>query len=205
MKFKELWEMTMRAGDLSHNLKPYLGRFVDQYEKYPDRFEHVGDIEHIKVLKTKEKHWFIYLLMADDIGVGYFEVFEYGASEDEPYKNSSLINVAYISEKFHGKSIFEKFIWFLKKHEKASKILIGDVHSAMMVPAIKKLSKKFDTNWVKKDEKVKYDPEKLDQHSSGSTGWLVMFENQSSFEGWPAFFNESSPDFRQRYDWLLED
>ena len=31
-----------------------------------------------------------------------------------------------------------------------------------------------------------------------------MFENSGSFENWPMFFNESSSDFRQYYDWLLE-
>lgn len=207
MRFKDLWEMTMKAGDLTKTVKIYLSQYVDELEKHPDRFEHVGDIEQIKVFKKKENRWFIYLLMSEEIGVGYFEVHISGASEKEPFKNSSLIEVAYIDEKFRGKSLLEKFIWFLKKHEGTSKILIGDVHSSMMVPAIKKLSKRFDTNWVQDEKKVKYDPETVDEYynTSASTGWLVMFENQGSFEGWPIFFNEASPDFRQRYDWLLED
>lgn len=205
MKVKDLLEMTMKAGDLSSNLK----RYFDDYVKYHEAYKHVGDIEKIQVLKNSDDHSSIYLLMMQEVGVAFFEVNVYDSAEDQPYDDSTLINVAYIDDEFRGKGILEKFIWFLKKHENASKILMGDVHSTMMVPAIKKLSKKFETSWVKKDQKIKYDPDpeelKNYYHPGGSTGWMVMLENQGSFEVWPIFFNESSPDFRQRYDWLLED
>ena len=188
----------MKAGSLDYNLSRYFKRYCDDHSK----FEHVGDIEHYKVLKDQD----IYFLTTSDVGVAFFEVKVYGESEDLPYKNSSLINVVYVDAPFRGKNILEKFIWFLKKHESSSKILMGDVHSAMMVSAIQKLSKRFDTSWVKKDQKIKYDPAKLDDfyNSSGTTGWQIMFENSGIFENWPRFFNDSSPDFRQLYDWLIE-
>ena len=189
--------MTMKAGDLSH-LKKYFVDIVAERENY----KHIGDIEQFQVLKKND----IYLLMSKDVGVAFFEVQKCDASEAEPYSNSTLINVTYIDDVFRGKDLLEKFIWFLKRHEGGSKILLGDIHSAMMVNAVKKLSKRFETSWVKKDEKVKYDPTNVDDfYGAGhTTGWQIMFENQGNFESWPRFFNEDSPDIKQYYYWLLE-
>jgi hypothetical protein len=195
----KLREMTMKAGNLSYNLKRFFDKYVITFHE-DHSYEHVGDIEKFQVYKFPEDEWFIYLLMEKETGVAFFEV-----KTDTDY-DAKLINVAYIDNKFRGQNVLEKFIWFLKRHEKSPKIMIGDVHSEMMVPAIKKLSKKFKTHWVKDDKKIEYDPEKIDDfYGIGhSTGWLVMFENEGNFESWPRFFNEKSPDFRQLYDWLLE-
>ena len=181
--------MTMKAGDLSH-LKNYFSEFVDDHASY----KHIGDIEHFKVLKKG----YIYLLMREDVGVAFFEV-------RKNYK-ALLIDVVYIDQSFRGKDVFEKFIWFLKKHKGGSKILIGDVHSEKMINAIKKLSKKFEISWVKGNQKIKFDPEKInDFYGVGhTTGWQIMLENGGDFSGWPLFFNARSPDIKQYYYWLLE-
>jgi hypothetical protein len=190
--------MTMKAGDLSYNLKRFFTHAVEERETY----KHIGDIEQIQVFKKND----IYLLKKEDIGVAFFEVKTYNSSETKPYNDATLINVAYIDDDFRGKNILEKFIWFLKRHEHASKILLGDIHSAMMVNAVKKLSKRFETSWVKKNEKIKFDPIKADDfYGVGhTTGRQIMFENQGDFESWPRFFNEDSPDIKQYYYWLLE-
>ena len=188
MKVNELLEMTMKAGDLSH-LKNYFTEFVDDQSSY----KHIGDIEHFKVLKKDN----IYLLMSGSTGVAFFEV-------RKVYK-SLLLDIIYIDEPFRGKDVLEKFIWFLKKHKGGSKITIGDVHSEK-VNAIKKLSKKFEISWVKGNQKIKYDPEKInDFYGTGhTTGWQIMLENDGDFSDWPLFFNEQSPDIKQYYYWLLE-
>lgn len=95
-------------------------------------YKHIGDIEFIEVLHKDN----IYLLLSKDIGVGYFNVIV-----DKSDNKKCLIEVAFLDKSFRGKDIFEKFILFLKIHEKFSKIVIGDVHSANMISTIKKLSK----------------------------------------------------------------
>jgi hypothetical protein len=167
MKLSDLKEMTMKAGDLSSSLKGYF----EQVLKHQHEYEHVGDIEGIKVLKKEQ----LYLLMSQEVGAGFFEV--------KPTSEHALLNVGYIAEEFRGKGILEKFILFLKIHENFSKILLGDVHSVMMVTALKKLSKKFKASWVKGAEKVEYDPANVAD-----------------------FYHDMKPtgDFRKSYDWLLE-
>ena len=180
------------------SLNPVLEKYVEQLAD----FQHVGDIEQIQVLRNST----IYLLLKADVGVGFFEVIKHDSTENLPYTNATLINVAYVADEFRGNSIFEKFIWFLKKHENGSKIILGDVHSPMMISTVKKLSKKFETSWVKQDQKISYNVEHLDQYYSysGPTGWMIMLENYGSFENWPVFYDETSSDFRAKCDWLLE-
>lgn len=186
----KLQEMTMVAGDLSYNLS----RYFNSAARSKSSFLHVGDIESIRVLNKGNE----FLLDLDQVNCAYFYV---------KAENSIVeISVAYVDPEFRRQNIFAKFIWFLKRFYHTTEIVIGDVHSKDTIEALKKLSSRFNISWTKDGQKVKYNPEKVDDFYGVNkpTGWKIVLENDGDFSKWPKFFDEQKPDIKQHYDWLLE-
>jgi hypothetical protein len=189
-----LTELTMRAGDLSYNLSRYFTMAIKKISE----FSHVGDIEDdFKVLNLDSE--FLIIENTDEKPIAYFYV--------KDVNQDIEILIAYVESTFRNKNVFTKFIWFLKRFYNTHSIYLSDVHSKDTIEVVKKLSLRFNVFWEKDGHKEKYDPENLDSYYSYDhpTGWKIVLENSGDFSNWPKFFNESIPDVKQFYDWLLEE
>lgn len=196
MLLQDLLEMTMLAGSLDYNMSRFLPMYA---KKFPESYKHVGDIEDVQV-------WFddtdkIYLIIREK-PEGWFYVVENSLGFE--------IKGAYLLPSLRGKRLFEKFIWFLKKHEGMSLIVLGDVHSDITKQVVSKLvdADRFTVSWynINTKEKVNFhDQPELGYSRAGSTKWRVIIENDGDFSDWPRFYDPSKPDIKQWYDFLIEE
>lgn len=191
MKLTDLHEMTMAAGNMSEQLKRYFDICIQEQ----DTFDHVGDIENIKVLKRDE----IYLLISNTTPVAFYQVLNHSPT--------AILQNAYVDGDFRGQNTTAKFLWFLKRNEGFKQIQMGDIQSEDMVAVIKKIAHRFNTTWRRGDEIEPYDPTTTDKFydSMGKTGWVVVMENDGDFSDWPKYYDPNVLDNRCWYNMMLKE
>jgi hypothetical protein len=98
---------------------------------------------------------------------------------------------AYVVEVHRKQGLFSAFLFFLKRNEGLSKIVIGELQSEDTIEAIRRIHKRFKTSWEKDGIKEPYDPNSLEQYYSyiAPTGWKIVLENHGDFSSWPKFFD----------------
>lgn len=195
----KLWEMTLTAGSL--DLK--LGKYLSIYAKsFPVSYEHLGDIEEVAVWFDKATS--IYLLVKDKL-IGWFYVIGFKTT-----MTGLELKAAYVLPDLRSNRLFEKFIWFLKKHViGGSCIMLGDVHSEATQHVVKKLAhaERFELSWFNIDttERVAVSDNMLLGYSAlKATPWRIIIENDGDFSTWPKFYTPDHADIKQWYDFLLE-
>jgi hypothetical protein len=193
MKLEELFEMTMKFGKTGLELDDALKNIYNDRKNY----KHVGDINKANVLYKNN----IYLLINDNIPIGFFQVFK--------RSKIALVQNMFVSEKFRRAGWMSMFLFFLKQNESYDKIQLGSQHSNDTVEAIKRISSRFKVYW-EKDGKIKpYDIETINDFYSDTkeTGWNIILENTNDYSHYPKFWNNKDviPDLRILYDRLLTD
>lgn len=177
MKLTDLKEMTARTTSMED-----LGKHIKEYEYVLNDGTHVGDIEEFKVLRVSRQiaPFYDYILTLEDKIVAFFSV-----------SKKWIVEVAYVIPEYRKKGLFSAFLFFLKRNEGANKITLGNVHSPDTVKVVKRIYKRFETNWEnqKSGEKVKFDPNiEEPYYSSGiPTDWKIVLESDYDFTEWPKY------------------
>lgn len=191
-------EMTMNAGNM---LAKTLLDYFNMYKNDVASFEHVGDMEHYKVLlKIDSTANEIYLIVRDDVPIAYFAI-----TRKEP--NWLIAKLMHVDITARQTGIASMFLLYLKRQCGGDHIEIGDIQSADTIAFLKRIHLRFNTYWIKGDEKVPYDPNTTTQYydRQEKTGWTVILENHGDFSDWPRFFNQTIPDLKQFYEGFLHD
>lgn len=196
MKLNDLTEMTMRTGyssyESSKNYLPY-------YQTLKEKGTHCGDIEQFNVFKLNRDDYMDYAVFLDGVCIAFFVL------------EQNELKVAFVLSDYRKQGIFSMFLFFLKRNEGMSQIVLGDLHSERTIEALKRIHIRFDTNWVKGDRKIKFDPANVDKFYSdaGPTGWKIMLENDHDFSKCSKFWNYEiggpCPPLRDFYTSLLLD
>lgn len=194
-----LFELSMRAGDLSKHLSAYFNQEIKNIESY----EHIGDIENIQVFrKDYGTSGILYILKKGEECISFSQVFKLS-------EKRALVKNTFTVEKYRRQHAHVNFLFFLKRNEGYSEIELGDIHSKDTLQVIPTLSKRFQVSWENKksQEKIKYDSAEEDKYYSSSkpTGWVILLENDGDFSEWPKFFDESKLNTKQYYYWLFQD
>lgn len=176
MRFKDfILEMTMKVPSYEM-LADYLPHFTHLKS---DGF-HCGDIEHFKIFKKQRGLSYTdYAAFLDGVIVAFFVL------------EGNEITNAFVSKEYRKKGLFSAFLFFLKRNEGLSQIILGDNHSYETVEAVKRIYKRFNTSWFKGIEKIPYDPNQEDPYYSMGkpTGWKIMLENDGDFSKWQKYFH----------------
>jgi len=192
MKLSEIMtiEMTMKVGSYEQ-----LDKFLPEFEKLLVDGSHVGDIEELRVFsRTRSPNVDYAIFNDDDKIIGFFMMVR------------STLDVIYIIPDFLGEDLLAKILFFLKRNEDFSKIIIGDRQSeATIKKAVKKVYARFDRAvWVNDETKEEepYNPENLEKYYSlkRPTGWKLVLENSFDFSDWPKFYDRKIPDTRTIYE-----
>jgi hypothetical protein len=98
---------------------------------------------------------------------------------------------AYVVEVHRKQGLFSAFLFFLKRNEGLSKIVLGELQSEATVEAVRRIYKRFDASWKKDGYREPYDPATVDKYYSSTkpTGWKIVLENDGDFSSWPKFFD----------------
>lgn len=149
--------------------------------------QHVGDIEHSKILYKQLNGLDIYAITADDTEkpVCYIQ------TQPQNIQGMNFLNINFVQTlpEFRGKNFAKKLVFFIKTHLKQH-LLFGDRQSRLgqiFIQSIAK-TKRFDMFWinVKTGEQHPYDYEK--DHFSlhpyrglgDTTDWQIMIESLQS-------------------------
>ena len=168
-------EMTMKAGSLEHRL----GSDLPFYQLLLADGEHCGDIEEFEIYKKERKGLWDYAAFLNKEVVAYFTL------------DKNEIVAAFVKKEFRKKGLFSAFLFFLKRNENISQILLGEIQSKDTIEAVKRIHTRFKTSWVNGSKKEKFDPNIEEPYYSNMspTGWKIMLENDGDFSHWPKFFN----------------
>lgn len=199
MKLQEITnidEMTMRT---PANAFEDMSKELPFFQTLKETGEHCGDIEHTQIYKKSRKSLIDYAFFQQEQCVGFAVL------------NGNVVTNLYVTPQVRKTGIGSLFLFFLKRNEGISKLVLHDVHSEQTVDFIKRIYKRFDTNWVKGNEKIPYDPNTINQFYSieRPTGWSITLENDGDFSKWEKFWinennkNGGPPDIHSIYQWLL--
>ena len=177
MKLSDLKEMAAKAGSYEN-----LEKWTYEFSKLKETGEHVGDIEKYEVYRKNRDRVTDYSLFLNNDIVAYFEI-----------ENPTTLDVAYVKKEHRQKGLFSAFLFFLKRNERMSKIILGNLHSQDTINAVKKIYTRFDTYWWNGKEKISFDPEKTDYpfyNHKNPKEWKLILENDTDFyDDWPKFYN----------------
>jgi len=181
----------MKTGSTDYILVQYF----EQYAKDINSYQHIGDIEELKVFYKDT----IYLIQKENKCVAFFHVLE--------ENNNALFEVAYVIPEMRRQKITSLFVWFLKRNQGYSKIIFGDKHSINAVDTVKEIGHRFNLYWIKDNDIQPFDPDTISQYYSleHPTGWKLMLENNGNFTNWPKYFNNKIPDTRCFYRCMLQE
>ena len=138
----------------------------------------------IYTYKKERKDLLDYAAFLDNKAVAFFTL------------NKNEIVAAFVQKDFRKKGLFSAFLFFLKRNENLSQIIIGEIQSQDTVEAVKRIHKRFKTSWVKGDKKEKFDPNVENPYYSFEkpTGWKIMLENDGDFSQWQKFYHKTLQD-----------
>lgn len=187
MKLPQLTEMTMRVSSYEE-----LGAYIDQFADINVTGEFAGDLQHYQVYKRARDKFTDYAVFDKESIIAFFVL-----------EQNELLN-AYVKPEHRKQGVFSMFLFFLKRNEGFTKIIIGDLHSEATVEAIKHIAIRFHVYWTNGEIKVPYDPAKIDDFYSHlePTEWQIVLENNGDFSRWPKKFDPL--DSRTWYSPLLE-
>ena len=160
-------EMTMKTGSYEGLVK-----YAPAFQKLIATGSHVGDIEQYKVYRDKDdlKNFAVF---DGNYLIEFFQIDE-----------KSILQAIYVYPRYRKQGLMSVTLFFLKNAMGFSKIILGDYHSNDTYEAVKRIYKRFQTHWEKDGQRVKYDPETVDQFYSleKPTGWRLVLENDGIFE-----------------------
>lgn len=191
MKIDDLVEMTQLVPSYEH-----MKTWLPEFQKLLKNGIHCGDIEQFNIYKLQRDNLTDYGFFENDICVGFAVL-----------RQNEITNVYIIPEK-RQLGLWSMFLFFLKKNEHMSKIILDNRHSEQMLQALKRIYQVFDTSWIKGDEKIPFDPKTTDQFYSKKepTGWKIMLENDGDFSKEENIFEGLNiTDSRSMYFWFLEE
>jgi hypothetical protein len=175
MRFKKfISEMTMKVPSYEA-----LENYMPQFNHLINDGFHCGDIEHFNIYRKQRDSFTDYAAFLEGKIVAFFVL------------DGNEITNAFVSKDYRKKGLFSAFLFFLKRNEGLSKIILGDNHSYETIEAVKRIHKRFETSWFKGDEKVPYNPQQDSPYYSMSkpTGWKIMLENDGDFSKWQKYFH----------------
>lgn len=183
MSFKKfVGEMTMKAGTFGR-----LEKDLPEYQHLLEVGEHCGDIEEFEIYKKDRKGLIDYAAFLDKKVVAFFTL------------DKNEIVAAFVIKELRKKGLFSAFLFFLKRNEGISQIILGEIHSKDTIEAVKRIYKRFNTSWVKDGKKEKFEPGVEEPYYSieKPTGWKIMLENDGDFSKWQKFYHRKLlPDTR---------
>lgn len=208
MNFKAfLREMTLKAGNLDPDLQRIFADYSDKI--VDDELEHVGDIEHVKIMRRTYTRKGVDFLVSGKTRIGFasWNIILTGAGEVFEVDNIYLI------PNEQRKDLGYKYFFFLK-NVMGVKILLGNVHSNATQFFLQKQQnlKRFDISWLnlKTGERAEFDQDKYDL--TKPTDWRVLIESDEA--PFMSKFHVTLDDsvlaenyhyFSHHYDWLFRD
>jgi hypothetical protein len=170
MKIDELDEMTMRGPELSNQAEQFANKHKDHWLSHG---KHIADIENYRVLLDG----IYYSLWDNDVLVACCSL----------SNSNNEVDDVYVAAKYRNKKIFSMILWFFKTRLNRSPLMLGSVHSKMMMEVVKGLSR-FNKCWynISTNEKRPFSVDTLDDYYSylQPTSWRLMLENSGDFN-WP--------------------
>jgi GNAT superfamily N-acetyltransferase len=148
-----------------------LSRYLPQYAAFKSSGIFVGEIEDYKIFKANDDYGRYAAFLDNDVAA-FWQI----SSEGE------LAGV-YVHPDHRRKGLFSAILFFLKRNEGFSKIILGDHHSNDTYNAVQRIYKRFTkVYWQRGDQTVPYDPFTVDDFYSltGPTGWQIVLEHSSS-------------------------
>lgn len=191
MKIEHLFEMTMKVPSYEN-----LGQTLPHFQQLKTTGTHCGDIEKYNVFKKSRNNMTDYAVFENDTCIAFFVIV-----------NPNILKIGYIIPEKRNIGLSPMFLFFLKRNEGMSQIIMGDKQSEQAIKSLSKTSKLFKTSWVKGNHKVPYDPDTIDQfyNYQQPTGWVVMLENEGDFSDWPKYYVHGVPDLKMYYSSYIED
>ena len=186
-------EMTMKAGDL----EPHLRRSFDYLLTFDDdELVHIGDIDDVKVMKTRVADYDVHLLVKGSDRIGYM------LGRLQP--DMLMIEEWYVVSTERRKNLGEKYLYFLK-NTLHLKVLMGNVHSTATQAFLKKLAlhKRFELSWYNVDTKQTKPFDQETYELTKPSKWQVLIESDdiAVFNT----FNAGFPSIKNTYEWLFQD
>lgn len=173
-----LVEMTMRVNSYED-----LGNYVTAFEYVIAPENHCGDIEQHHVYKHTKDNTTNYAISEDSkTVVGFFQVVD------------NEFTTIYITPALRGKGMFGAVLWFLKRNEGMSRIVLGKQHSEASIESIKRISDRFNVYWTNGTVTHPYNPNTVNQYYSiaGPTEWRVVLEHSGDFTLWEKYWNPTN-------------
>lgn len=193
MKLLDLKEMTVKAESYET-----LEKWIPEYSNLKDVGEHTGDIEDYSVYKRNRNDLIDYSIFLDDKIVAFFVV-----------KKPDILSIAFVKKEYRKIGIFSLFLFFLKRNENFSKIVLDNSHSRDTINALKRIHTRFKTYWTDGSKEIKFDPNKEEPFYSSKkpTKWKIVLENDGDFSDWPKYYPKPGemPDLHTFYFCFLDE
>lgn len=197
LKIRDVTE-TMKTGPSESDL----GQIYDHLIKthYP-RSQHIGDMGFIKVFYIHLDKTHLYFFVRDGKPIGFSNTVD--VNDGVTFEN------VYVEKSERNRKVLSSFILFLKRVEKVRRIHFGKYHSPDMVDVVKRLSKRYNLQWLNTDtgETVDYDPMVDDPYYDigEPTAWEVILEKYDTVTQWERYIDLNNPTQTMLYESFIDD
>lgn len=197
MKVNDVTE-TMKTGSSENDLEEIYQHLV---KIHYHNAKHIGDMGFIKVYFVSLEKTNLYFFAREDKPIGFANTVL--VDDGVTFEN------VFVMKGERNRKVLSSFILFLKRIEKVQRVHFGKYHSPEMVDVIKRLSNRYNLQWLNTDtgEIVDYYPDVDDPYYniSGPTEWEVILEKYDIQSKWERYMNLDNPKQTMLYENFIDD